>query len=547
MTDRRSRALLVTLLLAAVLAVFNPTAATAQTGLDPNRCSIDPPEPAAGPVDPAAPTTTVKPRTTESDDGLCSGFMDSLMPGGDYGPHPTQNYDIGYDNGGNCVCWARNWTGTFTDAAFGAARWFVRLGLSVVNFALKFKLARLLAPAAVRMANTYSTRVIGPLGLGDLALFVCVFWGGMLAFAGKLGRGVSEIGSSLLIGAVGATLLANPATGLLGALDFTSGLSFEVAAMTTASDTEAPNADRVVGDSMSKAIHRTMIEVPHQILNWKRPIPAGDKCFAVYNAAVASGPWGTSSKPRVAMKKAGCTEEDKFNRDPSFDRFGGAVLVAVANFEVMALLVMIGATLIGLQISIVGCIALAPFAWVSGALPGRGRGFFWWWVGTTAVVLSGVLVVALLLSLTLVAIASVLTITTGLPLVVQMGTPVLIVAFALKRRKKMLASGHQAVSNFTQRMGGFKIAQRKGFLGSAGGRGLVGAGLAAGGFKIASQVMHSRRGQQNWNTEELDLARERTQAATGTNQRLDSLIDMWGGEPDPEPAMPEPVSPSLIG
>lgn len=549
MSTWRGRALIAAGVVTAVLGLFAPTPATAQTDLDPNRCAIDPPEVPAGPVDPRAPTTTVKPRTTESDDGLCSGFMDSLMPGGDYGPYPTGNYDIGYDNGGNCVCWARNFTGTLTDAAFGFGRWFIRIGLSVVNFALKFKLARLLAPAAVRMADTYSTRVIGPIGLGQLALFICVFWGGMLAFAGKLGRGITEIGTSLLIGAVGATMWANPASSLLGALDFTTGLSFEVAAMTTATDTEAPNADRVVGDSMSKAIHHTMIEVPHQILSWKHPIPPGDKCFAVYNAAVASGPWGTSSKPRVAMKKAGCTVEDKFNRDPSWDRLAGALVVALANFEVMALLVLSGATLIGLQISIVGCIALAPFAWLSGSLPGRGRAFFWWWVGTAGVVLAGVLAMALLLSMTLVAIAAVLTITSGLPLLVQMGTPVLIVAFALKKRKKMLAGGHQMVSGFTQRMGGFKVAQRKGLLGSAGGRGLATAGVVAGGWKIASKMMQNGgqggKGQQSWNTEQLGLARERTAAATGTNDRLDALLGMWGGE-EPEPRQ-EPVTPSMVG
>jgi len=454
--------------------------------------------------------------------------METVLPAGNPGPYPTSHYDIGYDQGGNCICTSRRITGWLTDFVFGWDRWFVRVGLGIVSWALGFHIADALETPAMNVAAQYGIHIIGPLGLPQFFLLLSTLWGGFLAFTGRLGRGITEVGISLVIGAIAATYLVNPAMSLMGMLHFTEGMSLDLAAVSTggARDSRPTNE---IGTSMAAAIHHSFIERPHEIINWGRPLPPGDPCLDTYNQYVATGPWGTSSKPRVAMKEAGCKAEDKFNRDPSSERLGVALLTAMAGALVMVLLVMVSFTLVAAQLGVILAIAVAPFGLLFGTLPGRGRTLFWRWVASAAMALVGVMMMSVLLSLTLVTVDMVLGNTLDAPLMVQMGVVDLVVIMALVKRKRLLSGGRHAVGNFAQRMSGTGGARSQSWVSSAG-AGFAGGVGAATGFRAVQNAArhHGHNARQRALVRQGDERAERERGSTSAGtEHLRELADTF--------------------
>jgi hypothetical protein len=203
---------------------------------------------------------------------------------------------------------------------------------------------------------------------------------------------------------------------------------------------------------LAAQIHKAFVENPHQLLDWGRVIPPGDPCRPIYDAIIQTGPWGSRSEPRDAMKATGCKAEATFNKDPSGDRLWAAVLVLVATIFVMILLVLIAATLIASQIGVVVALALSPFALVAGSLPAGGRQLLWRWLGGVGRALAGVVMTGVFLSLFLVSVGAVLNATSGEFLIVQMGVIDLLVVMALIARKRLLKAGRRGVNRAVQRL-----------------------------------------------------------------------------------------------
>ena len=434
-----------------------------------------------GGCDPTAPTPPAGGGAQDQGDRACSTLMEKIVPGEEPGPYPTSHYDIGYDEG----AWnhfSRKILGFLTEAAFGLARWFVRVSLWIVNWAMGFGFARRLATPAENVASSYQTRVVQPLGLEYWFLMLAALYGGWHAMRGRLARGGGEFFVSVTVAALAATTLAYPGSFLLNALDKTSQLSFDIASVTTASDPSRPvDPDNPMGP-MAEDLHRAFVESPHQLIDWGRTIPEGDPCRATYDAIVASGPWGSKDEPRDAMKAAGCTDEAKFNHDPSPDRLGAAMLVSLGTVFVAVMMVAIAIALVGAQLGVVVAIAIAPFGLVAGVLPGAGRQLMWRWVAGWARSLAAVMMTAVFLSLFLVSLTALLAETSGEALVVQMLVADLVVIVALFKRRKLMAASRRAVTHVTQRLGNARIGGGQGAGGGhAGGRGSW-LGPAAAGF-----------------------------------------------------------------
>jgi len=412
--------------------------------------------------DPTAPTPPAGGDEEESHgDRACSTLMEKIVPGEEPGPYPTSHYDIGYDEG----AWnhfSRKILGFLTEAAFGTVRWFVRVALWVVSWALAFGFADRLAAPAQDVASAYQSRVIEPLHLEYFFLMLAAAYGGWHAMRGRLVRGGGEFFMSVVIAAAAATVLAYPGTFLLDALDKTSQVSFEIASVTTAADPSRPvDPDNPVA-AVAADLHRAFVESPHQLIDWGRTIPEGDGCRAVYDAIVATGPWGSKDEPRDAMKAAGCEDEAKFNHDPSPDRLGAAALVALGTVFLAVMMVAIAIALVGAQLGVVMAIAVAPFGLVAGVLPGGGRQLMWRWVAGWAKALTAVVMTAAFLSLFLVSLTVLLAESSGEALVVQMLVVDIVVIVALIKRKKVMAAGRRAVTNVTQRLGNHRIGSGSG-------------------------------------------------------------------------------------
>lgn len=429
----------------------------------------------------ATATTTTTTPNSDGEDGVCSSLLDSIAPGPNPGPNPTGNYDIGYDEGGSCLCTNRRVVGLVTAALFSWSGWVVRLGLGIINWVLNFGLVRALMPAAQRVSDSYQRQVVNRTGLAGLFLFLCALWGGYMAFTGRIGRGATELGISLTILAAAGTFWSNPGASLQRGLDFTAGVSSEIGAVGTGAPVDTRSQG--VGTSMARAIHKAFVEDTHQIINWGRKIPPGDQCRAVYDQAVATGPWGTSSKPRLAMKAVGCKKEDAFNRTPSMDRMGSALLVFLASILLITMLVMVTYELVKAQLEILLALVVWPFALLFGALPGKGRSFFWHFVGSTGMALGKVMAMMLLLAMTLTGTSAVLSFTAGEKLFPQMSLVIVVVSVGLAKRKGILDGSKRAVQEFTATMsGGTHRHSGKGWLSPA---------AAFTGGAIASRAQHA--------------------------------------------------------
>lgn len=477
----------------------------------------------------------------EGEEGVCSSLIDSQAPGPAPGQFETSKYDIGYDDGGTCVCYDRRLTGWLTNASFWIGKSLIRVGLGIINWGLEFKLADSFLPVAERISTGYQTKVVDRIGIIPLFLTYTAVWASFLVVRGQMSRGLGEVATSLVLYAITATLLANPGALLTQGLETVAGVSWEVAAVATGDGAATPDTSRQVGGSMMASIHRAFVEDPHEIINWSRSIPAGDPCRATYEAAVASGPWGTSSKPRVAMKNAGCRVEDAFNRDPSLDRLGAAVFDSAAGALVVALVLMITVSLMSFQLGILGVIALAPLAAPFASLPGRGRALFWRLVGFGAVCFMGVIVMAMLLSLTLVGVSGALQATSGMPLFLQMMSVTVVVGMALKKRKSIFDSGRAAVNGFSQAMVGTQSSSKgKTWInpGLSHTQTLAPVAAAYGGYRMYTGHQAQKRGDERLNMdrerlgmdrERLDMDRSRLDAPAGGDYRTQNLVLILSG------------------
>ena len=425
------------------------------------------PPPACAPLGSEAPAEGCSPPSTTPTDGApARGLMDRVI-GVEQGNGPgIDHYDIGYDEGGTFSI-QRKVVGYLTELAFALARWLLRIGLWLVDWALQFRFAEALAAPAATVAARYQHAVVDRLGLGALALFAAAAWGGWHTLRGRLSKGAGEFGLSLLVTMVTAISFAAPASVLLGdtgLLGRTRDLSLEVAATAMSEDGASGDAT-VTTNPLTAGLRHVFVELPHQLLNWGQVLEDVDgegpasahPCHATYLRLVASGPHGVDNEPRAAMKDAGCAELTEFNHDPSSDRLMATVLVLVAVFFVMVLLCAVAGTLVAAQLSTAVLVMLAPFALAGGLLPGAGRQLLWRWLMAVARALAAVVMTAVFLALFLVTIEALLSATAGQPLMVQMGVLDLLVVCSFLARSRLLRSGRRIVANAGRRLESMRI------------------------------------------------------------------------------------------
>jgi hypothetical protein len=134
---------------------------------------------------------------------------------------PVFEYEIAGRQGGGV-------DGTFqrlgiwlSDVLFSISRMIVVGLIWLLDFALDFGVADLMLSPIQQLIGVYETNFVGNIsgggwGLVPLALMICVFWFGLAALRGRVGKGVGEITMSFVLAAVLGAILANPGGFLLG-------------------------------------------------------------------------------------------------------------------------------------------------------------------------------------------------------------------------------------------------------------------------------------------------------------------------------------------
>ena len=339
---------------------------------------------AAAQADPPAPSTTVptaippfvpapyptaqrKPPTGES-----------LIPDAAADQYPTGNYDIGYDEGA-WNSFGRKALGFFTGFGWTVNRIVVGVTLWLVDWAFEFDIVGPLQGPILTVAGALDTNLIGPLRLDHLVWFGVVAYAGFQFFRGRAMSGLGEFALSLVALAVTVVITANPAGYLHAAtttLRQTSGAVLSLSQGATPSDD--PSAGRQLIEPLRASLHDVLIEQPHQIIDWGRPLTG--VCAQTARQLVAEGPWGASDTPRDRMDQAGCHDEADFNHDPTFERMASAWMAAAVSLIVMVLLLFAVVTMLTASLFFV-----LRFSWIYLALlafqaPGATRELAWGWV-----------------------------------------------------------------------------------------------------------------------------------------------------------------------
>lgn len=424
-----------------------------------------------------------------------SGFEQQIIPVDQVGPYPTDSYDIGYDAGG-LTDFSRKILGFLTELFFSLVGWLVDVGVAIVTWAYGFHLANELAQPAASVADAYQSQMIGPLGLSTLALFVAACYGGWQIFRGRLPRGVGEFAVSLLVLALSAFMLADPAGIMTGTFDASAKVSGAILSVTAPAGGTAPQGGSGSSSTDYSAyltplvaeVHRAYVEEPYDILDWGQLLD-GTSCAAIRNQILATGPHGADDLPRQMMSAdPACKQFSDFNHDPSFARLMASFLMFVAAAITLVLLVLVAGTVIVAQIVGVALIAVMPFAVVGGLLPGAGRQLLWRWVTAVIRVFLAIVVMSFLLSFLLVTLDAWLKASQGDALLERFGVLVVVVVLMVVARKRFLRGAHSAAARLGQRLESARV-------GGVGGPGWLGAAAVGGatGFGLAERAREGQR------------------------------------------------------
>jgi hypothetical protein len=210
---------------------------------------------------------------------------------------PLDHYSLVSDPGG-VTSFQQEAQSYLMSGLFSLVRVIVGLECWLIHWAYGFPLVQSVATAAQQLSDAYRTDVIAPLQLPGMLLAWAVVVCAVMILRGKTGRGFGELCLTFTIVAVASSALLRPDVilGSGGLLDQTHQASLEVAAITT-NHGAPPPADVTANDisvPLQKSLTTTFVTQPYQLLQFGRLIPAGDKAYGDYQAAIAAGPFNTN-------------------------------------------------------------------------------------------------------------------------------------------------------------------------------------------------------------------------------------------------------------
>lgn len=396
-------------------------------------------------------------------------LMETVIPQPACGPpspsataFPLSAYTIDSDEGGFTAV-SRKAVGTLTELTFATVRWVVGVGMWLVGWAFSFGVANRLAAPMASVAGRYQSGFYAPL-VGSV-LFLSAAYGAVQVFRGRLARGVGEFALSLLLVAgFGTWFLANPKGFLDTAFATTAHLAGSVATVAlgtgTAAGCPAPGGQAPGGFALrgldaavaplTAQVEQAFVRRPYELLEWGTPVPAA--CARQEDLVLAAGPGGDRDAVVSLMDTPACRALYAFNRQPSTERLGVAVLVLAAAGVLVVSLGMVAGTVVVAQVVAVALIAVMPFAALGAALPRSGRVVLWAWGFALLRALVTVVVMAGFLTFLLLAADALLATGQGQPLLVQMAVLNLIAVLGFTLRRRVLRSGQRAAATLTRRI-----------------------------------------------------------------------------------------------
>ena len=434
-----------------------------------------------------------------------------LPPDQCWGSFPSNNYDLGYDEGAwdhfdrRFYGW---WTGFFFDLGKGGTQ----ISLWAIGWAYSFDISDYDQFGLIIGEDYRNNLTHNPsFRLVEIAWLALFGWAGFNALRGKLSMAAGEIIVSIVLLGMSTVLMANRAAYMESTWDLMdqSSSALLVAGQGKNPATEDEGVETAVAD-VQKQIHGVFIEQPYDYLNWGHPVSG--PCADARNQALALGPHGSDDFPREQMDEAGCNAEVDFNEEPNGTRLLGAILSMLASFVVSFVLLAVSLTVVVAKFGALLLFALAPFAALSAIFPAAGRRLAWVWLTTLVQMVVAVVGMSFLLSVLLLGVRRLLEETADVGLIERFFIVNLCVLVVAIGRRRLLASSQasagRVADNLTNVRAGGGGAAWQGPTGSTGAnllgvdRGmryaaLGGAAAVAAGGRAVSQRLRERRAWHN--------------------------------------------------
>jgi hypothetical protein len=342
------------------------------------------------------------------------------------------------------------------DWILAGVKMIVWLACWLLGIAINFGVADALLGPAEQAAQGYQTQVVDRFGLPNLALMLCVFWFGLMALRGRVGKGWGEILISFCLAALSGVVLAAPASTVLGddgLLGNTRDFGITLAALPLDDpDDPTTNTGHITPNNIITPFQTSIIDVfvrqPHQQLAYGAVFDdTGDgkphPCLDTYNKILKTELEDDEAPMYDLMEECDPRLAEHLRRSPG-GRIGGSLMVLVSAL-VMLGFVLTGVVipLIGGQIGLAGLAVLLVIALPVSLLGGYGRRALWLWVSSAVTVLAVMLVGFVLMSAFLVGTKALTAIEgTGFLLRLLLVVIAAIVLLACHRRIRHSATSH---------------------------------------------------------------------------------------------------------
>lgn len=368
------------------------------------------------------------------------------------------------------------------DWLFSLNKLLIWVACWLLGVAVKFGVADALTGPVAQAAQAYQDQVVDRFGLVNLCLVLCVFWFGLSALRGRVGKGAGEILLSFCLAALAGLVLAAPADTLLGEHGLLGGardVGVSLAALPLddpdAAGTGQLNPDTVIAP-FQHAIIDTFVRQPHQQLAYGVVFDdagaGAHPCLDTYDTILKT-PEGDESPMYDLMAKCDPRLAENLRANVG-TRLVGTLLVTIGSAIILAY-VLIGVVLplIGGQLALAALAVLAVLALPVSLLGGPGRRPLWLWVGSTVSVLATIVIAFGSLSFFLIA-ARALTVIQGSGFLMRLLLVDLAAVILLACHRRIGQSGQAHLRFAVRRLDRAKV----------GGSGLGGMGMGGRGWSL---------------------------------------------------------------
>lgn len=383
----------------------------------------------------------------------------AFLPDRCWGTYPTNNYDLGYNQGSPLTRGVKDLWGVTANLLFSLAAGAIQVGLWLMGWAFSLDMRRYNV-FALGVGRGYQNRIIGPFNLEHAAWLVLVGWAGFTTLRNRAGMAAGELAVSAVMVGVTGILMANAGDYLDDIWDRMDEASSAVLAAANDESPCEPTTDphgcedyvRATLAPTQRQIQEVFIEEPYDYLNWGEELEGN--CAEARDHIVSIGPHGDDGWPRRHMERAGpeCVDAARFNADPNSNRWWGAFLNLIAAGTVFVILALSSITLLLAKIMAAFLFAVMPFAAVAAIMPGGMRRLAWQWLGALVQSVLAVVGISVLFSTLLIGMRGILGVSEDFSLVERWLVIDIFILAAFAWRKSLIAGTQSAATTIADKL-----------------------------------------------------------------------------------------------